>query len=331
MNEELFVQKREADWQRLTILCNLADNSPAMLKPSELQEFLRLYRRTSSDLARLRTESTNPQLLYFLNELCGRAYSQIYRTPNKPIRKALGDSITLAAQTVRKCRIYIYVSLSILILGGFFAAGVLALRPDLRSHVVPPGFEETFEHWKSGASPDRDAGQSIAATAMYATNNPRVSIISGAVAAATFGVGTAYLLYYNGAMVGALSYEMAEVGRLGYLWGSITPHGVTEIMGIVISGAGGLVMGWALINPGRKRRGEALLDAGKDAIVLLCIGVVQTLMAAPIEGFLSFNPDVPMFVKVGFAIITFAGWILFWRGYGHSDAETTAAGAPLAT
>lgn len=321
MNEEQFVQKRESDWQRLTTLCTMAENSPSQLKPHELQEFLRLYRRVSSDLAKLRTQSSNTQLIFFLNELCGKAYTQIYRTPNKPIFRALGDAIALAAQTVRRQMLFVLISFAFLVGGGLFSATMLNVRPDLRSHFVPAEMEANFDYWKSGEGVERSAGDSVMATAMYATNNPRVSIISGAVAAATFGVGTAYLLYFNGVIIGALSSDMAGVGKLGYLWGSITPHGVTEIMGIVMSGAGGLIMGWALISPGRKRRGEALLDAGKDALVFLCIGVTQTLMAAPIEGFFSFNPDVPMIYKVFVALVTLAGWLIFFKGYARNADE----------
>lgn len=329
MNEEAFVKKREPDWQRLTALCDKADASPALLSATELHEFIRTYRRVSSDLARARTESSNIQLIEFLNDLCTRAYSQLYRTPAQPLRKSLASAVLIAAQTVRRCRWLVAASFGIFLFGAIFASSILSLRPDMRSHVIPPDYEATFDHWKSGEGVDRTAGESVLMTAFYATNNPRVSIVAGAAAASTFGIGTAYLLYTNGMILGALSHEMASVNKLGFLYASVLPHGVTEISGILMAGAGGLAMGWALINPGRRRRGEALLAAGKDSAVLLGIGVVQTLLAAPVEGFFSFNPQVPSAFKVAFAAATLVAWLAFWIGYGRDrDPIPTSASEP---
>ena len=80
-------------------------------------------------------------------------------------------------------------------------------------------------------------------------------------------------------------------------------------------------MGWALINPGRKRRGEALKDAGRDAITLLCVGVVLMFIAAPIDGFFSFNPNVPSAAKVAVIVVEIIFWSFFWVGFGKSPEE----------
>ena len=161
------------------------------------------------------------------------------------------------------------------------------------------------------------------ATSFYASNNPFVAILSGSIAAATFGVGTTVQLYNNGKILGVLANDMARVNKLGFLIVSIAPHGVTELSGMVMSGASGLTLGWALINPGRRKRGEALINAGKSAIILLIVAVILMLMAAPIEGYFSFNPRVPGAVKVVFALATAVFWGLFWTGYGNkSDTKS---------
>jgi hypothetical protein len=66
----------------------------------------------------------------------------------------------------------------------------------------------------------------------------------------------------------------------------------------------------------------ASLTLGKDALVLLCVGVVLMFIAAPIEGFFSFNPRVPSFVKVIVIAIELVFWISFWIGYGRTSDET---------
>src|SRR5205085_2799767 len=61
MNEVLFVQQREPDWKRLWTLTDKADASPVNLSAQEIDEFVRLYRRVSKDLAIVRTRSNNLQ------------------------------------------------------------------------------------------------------------------------------------------------------------------------------------------------------------------------------------------------------------------------------
>ena len=80
-------------------------------------------------------------------------------------------------------------------------------------------------------------------------------------------------------------------------------------------------MGWALINPGRRKRGEALRDAGKDAVTLLGTGVLLMFIAAPIEGFFSFNPTIPSSVKVAVIVVELVFWGLFWTGFGRDQEQ----------
>lgn len=316
MNETAFVSKREPDWKRLTFLCDRADATIKNLKPEELHEFVRLYRRVSADLALVRTKSTNLQLIDFLNDLAGRAYTTLYRSPRKPFLKAIGDAIALSAQTVRRCRHFVYASTLLFFGSCVFSFLLMQNVPETQQYFVSEEMRPLFDNWKEGQFEQRDGAVSIEMTAHYATNNPMASIMTASLAASTFGIVTAYSVYSNGALIGALSYEMNTVGKLGFLWASVMPHGVPEIGGLLIAGGAGFVMGWALINPGRRKRGEALREAGKDALVLLCTAVVMMFIAAPIEGFFSFNPAVPSFVKVIVIGVELVLWGLFWTGYG---------------
>lgn len=326
MNEVAFVKKRETDWQRLTFLCDAAEVSPSKLKPDEFHEFIRIYRRVSADLATARTRSNNIQLINFLNDVVARAYGILYRSPRKSLFRALWESIELAAQTARRCKWFILTSATLFVASGFLAFFLLDFQPQTRAVFIPHGMEKNFEAWKNGDLPDRGAAESTQMTGMYMMNNPRQAVIGGSVAAATFGFGTAYVLYMNGAMVGALAHEVRSTGKMGFLFLSITPHGVTEISGLVISGGAGFVMGYALINPGRRRRGEALKAAGKDALVLLITATLMMFMAAPIEGFFSFNSHVPPIAKIMFACASAIAWGLFWVFFGKKSEPGLASG-----
>ena len=312
MNEQGFVDRREADWKRLAALCDSADSSLKKLNAAELREFIRLYRRISTDLAVARTKSTNVPLISFLNDLAGRAYGILYRSPKIPFLAILYNAIATSAQTVRRNRWFVCVSASIFFGSAFFIYGLMSWVPDVHDILIPPSMSKNFDAWKKGDFPQRSGSESAEMASMYASNNPTVAIISGSVGAGSFGVASVFFLFQNGAILGALAHEVAPFGKLGFLLSSVSPHGVPELSGLIVAGSSGLLLGYALINPGRRRRADSLKAVGKDAIVLLATSVVLMFIAAPIEGFFSFQPTVPQPVKVVVAVISACGWAMFW-------------------
>src|SRR5438445_392248 len=110
MNEVSFIQQRKPDWDRLWWLADKAESSPARLTSDELSEFVRLYRRVSDDLSLVRTQSSNLQLIAFLNDLVGRTYGTFYRPQTKKFGRAISEAIEISAQTVRKLRVFVLAS-----------------------------------------------------------------------------------------------------------------------------------------------------------------------------------------------------------------------------
>lgn len=316
MNEVVFVKQREPDWKRLNLLCDKADVTPKALDQRELREFIQLYRRASSDLALARTQSGNLQLVTFLNDLVGRAYVILYRPTRGPFVRAVKFGIEYYAAVARRQKVFIWAAAITFFLGAVFSGMVMQLRPDLRHHFVSGESDErNMEAWKKGLPP-RTGEESMAMTGFYASNNPKVSIITAAVSASTFGVLTATLLWKNGEGVGALGSELKDVGKLHLLtW--LLPHGMSEIQGILISGGSGYLVGWTLIFPGQRRRGDALRDAAKDGLILLCGAAVLMFIAAPFEGFFSFNPNIPIPVKLLVAGAVGTAWWLFYTRVGR--------------
>ena len=267
MNEQGFVDKRETDWQRLSNLCDQAETGLKRMPSRDILEMVKLYRRVSTDLSLARTKSTNVALIAYLNDLAGRAYGVLYRTPNKPFFMVIADSVALSAQTVRRNRWFVLVSAMIFFGSAFFIGGLMSVRPDLKDQIIPPGMDALFDNWRKGQFEEHGVDQSGMMAGFYASNNPRTSIITGAIGAGSFGLFSIYLLFQNGEILGALGHEMQVVGKLPFLISSIAPHGVPELSGIIVSGSCGLLLGYAIINPGRRKRADALRAVGRDAIV----------------------------------------------------------------
>jgi uncharacterized membrane protein SpoIIM required for sporulation len=324
MNEQTFLEEKMPEWQRLMVLCDRSDRSPTDLTPEELRELVRLYRRISTDLSLVRTISTNASLTQYLNNLAARAYAVLYRAPAQSFGNSIVGAVRQAAVTVRRRRVFVLITTG-LFLGSAMTMFLLsANRPDIQAFFESsPQMKATFEQWKSGQFSERSGSEGAMMAAFYASHNPTVSIVTGSVGAATFGLLSLYFIVQNGGILGVLAAELLPVGRVGFLLCSISPHGVPEISGIIMAGAAGLLLGSALIAPGRRTRGDSLKAVGPDAVVLLATSVMLTFIAAPIEGFFSFNPRVPLAVKASVAILSLAAWILFWTQFGR-DSDSSS-------
>lgn len=315
MNEEQFVNQRRDNWQKLSEYCIKGDVSIRALSSRDFHDFIRLYRKCCTDLSDARTQGANSVLVDYLNGLVGRAYSILYRAPAPGIFISIKSGIVFAAQAVRRQQYFIYFSIILFFLMSFIVSILMSAYPQTKGVFIPEGMQGNTQAWVQGL-PNRSISESAMATGMYASNNPLVALISIALGAGTFGIGTFYELWQNASNIGALAQQMAVHGKLGFLLASLAPHGISEIGGFMIASGAGFALGYALINPGRYRRGVALAKVGKDAIAMACTSVVMTWIAAPIEGWFSFNSNIPSFAKVLFALIALTAWLSFFIGYG---------------
>jgi uncharacterized membrane protein SpoIIM required for sporulation len=321
MNEEALVNRRLAEWRRLEELCSKSELRVQWLKQEELFEFIRLYRKASSDLATIRTRSANEPLALYLNNVVARAHGILYKRPSQKILDAFSALVLNVAQTFRRNRVFFWASFGIFFGASLFAFALCRLDSSYVAH-FSGGSGAVFDQWKKGVHEERGVNDSVMMSFFYAGNNPKVSILTGAIGAGSMGIYSLILLFTNGALLGALASEMHSVGKLGFLLSSIAPHGVPELSGIIFSGAAGLRFGWAIFCPGVYSRGESLRRCGSDGLILIVTGVLLCFIAAPIEGFFSFNPKIPQFLKVVFAVISLAMWVGFWSFYGKEKDQS---------
>jgi len=327
MNEEQFVLVRQTGWNRMNALSAKADISVKNLSGKEFREYIQIYKKCSEDLAIARTQGANDQLIEFLNDLVSKAYSTIYGVPRQSVLMGILEGLKYVAQAARRQKVFIFTAFFTLVLLSISIGFLMDIDPETRAVFLPPSQQANVQGWLNGI-PERSASESALMTGVYAANNPFAAIMIGSIGVASFGLGTLYELYQNASGMGALGHEMAHAGKLGYLLGSILPHGVNEIGGFMLASGAGLAMGFALIHPGRLRRGEALARVGKDAIALVGASVVMTWIAAPIEGWFSFNPIVPMPIKLLFALVEAIAWYFFFTGFGREPTDPKATNTP---
>ncbi len=155
-------------------------------------------------------------------------------------------------------------------------------------------------------------------SASISSNNIRVTL--GAVAGGiTAGLLTGGILIFNGVLIGVVAGVGVAAGNGSALVELILPHGVLELSCIVVTAAAGLRFGWAMIEPHRKGRVEAVVAEARDAVQIVLGTMPWLVLAGLIEGFITPAGLVtPAVVVVGFGVGA-AYWVLvLWRGRAAS-------------
>jgi len=130
----------------------------------------------------------------------------------------------------------------------------------------------------------------------------------------TAGIGTLYMMFFNGMMIGVIGTACATYGMSVALWSFVSPHGVLELPAIFIAGGAGLRLARALLFPGVLSRRDSLAVGGTEAVRLL-VGVIPMLIVAgTIEAF--FSPSsAPVSLKFAVAASLFTLLIMYlWSG-----------------
>jgi len=320
-----YLSEREEAWRRFeSLLAKAEKHRIKSLSDEELQEFGVLYRRVTVHLAQLRTRTEEKRLIAYLNGLVARGHAQIYVTrPNYSFRRIgrlfLRDfprvfSETWPFQVVAVCLLLLSLSLSFVATRAHPENGYAFLSVcDVRAPGSNPEDLRDLLHQGRESS----SGYRTFFSSFLFSNNTRIGILAFA-SGVFFCIPTLILITYNGLMLGAMSavYHNADLATAWWAW--ILPHGVTELLAISIVSAGGLLLGFSLIDPKGLPRIQALARRGKQAAVLVVGAIPMFLVAALLEGFLR-QSELSAAPRLAFAAFTFVFWIAFF-GIGSRRA-----------
>ncbi len=300
-----FINERKSAWQRLEELLKLLDGMTLRrLHREEVRELGRIYRRTASDLAIARAESRDPRLINYLNSLVIRAHGRIYRADAQGygrIRAFFTRDFPVPLAFRRTWR-YTATSFGVFMLFSLIAFFGTRYDPDFSEFAgIPSSFREVVINQRTHWWEDLNKANQVGSSQIF-TNNIRVTFYAFALGV-LLGVGTLYVLAFNGAMVGAILALTYRAGFGNDLATFMVGHGVIELSCIFISGGAGLLIGTALLMPGDLSRGDALKSRGMEAVRLI-IGCVPLLVVAGIiEGFISPQPISPI-IKISIGVLT---------------------------
>ena len=313
MKPDEMITQRKADWQQLTLLLDRSERDLSGLSSTELEQLSRLYRAASADLALVQRDFPRHDVARYLNQLVARGHALIYRS--EPLTgQEFWRFITEGYPRLwRECAPFILGAFLLFVLPALLAGGLGLYDPQSAAWLMPEGMQSALEDLEQRQLwTDIQVNERPAASSFIMRNNIQVSFLafSGGM---TAGLLTGYVMLTNGLMLGGLLGVAYHYGVGNGLANFVIGHGVIELSVIFFSGGAGLMMGWAVLRPGLRRRGEALAEAARKAVRLLSLCVPLLVIAGLIEGFLS-PSSLPWTVKWGAGLISgvlLYGYLIF--------------------
>ena len=278
-----------------------ASPSPATTVPDRAR-VAALYRAACEHLAVAESRAYPVWMISRLESLTARAHRLVYRQSELGLG-ALGRLFLVDfPAAVRAHRLHVLVAALVFVLP-MVAIGIASY--------VDPGFILTLHDTSAvdayddmyAGDADGPLGRRSAATdwAMFGTyilNNVGIAFQCFA-GGLFFGIGSLYFLAVNGAMAGSVAGYLTWRGHGENFYSFVITHGAFELTGIVLAGAAGLVLGQALLAPGRHLRLAALQLAARRAVVIVYGMTAMFVVAAALEAFWSSARWVPASLKYG--------------------------------
>lgn len=289
VNAGRFRAAHEGDWQRLeTLVATMEKRSIRTLSDDDLLALPLLYRTTLSSLSVARETSLDRALVAYLEQLCARAYFQIYGVPGSAWRE-LGGFFARGWPAAVAALWRETVVMALLTAAGAVAAYLLVRAdPSWYFGIIPESLAGGRDPTASAATlrdtlyANRQDGLAVFAAFLFG-HNAQIAIFAFALGFA-FVVPTVLLILYNGLMLGAMFAVFVPRGLGPNFAAWLAIHGTTELFAIVLAGAAGMRIGTAIAFPGVSSRMDSAVRAGRTAAVAMAGTVVMLAVAGVLEG-----------------------------------------------
>ena len=313
-----FRRAREAQWHALHRLTEKALSS-GLTSPSEdeLQQLPTLYRAALSSLAVARSTALDRGLIDYLEGLAGRAYLAVYGA-RKPTRGALrGFFFEQFPREVRAIGREVGVSALLFFAGAAVAYVLTQMDPEWYFAFVQPAMASgrdpsaTTEALREALYDGPEQKGLLAFSALLFTHNYGIGMMA-------FGLGflaaipTTLLMFLNGMILGAFTALYQQRGLLVPLMGWLLPHGVPEILAVILCGGAGLALGRAVLWPGERSVAASLMHRGRSTALVVGGCVVLFAVAGIIEGVFrqTVTDDTARFAVAGFNAVWIGLWVM---------------------
>ncbi len=309
MDIDRFIARNRPAWDRLDTLSGRAGRNLHRLTPAEVDEMVALYQRVSSHLSHARAAYDDHALVGRLNRTVSRANGMIYARRTRTAGAVRDFFAWRFPAAVYQSGRFVAASAALLLVpaiafGVWIGTSDTAVDATGSKAARSAYLNEDFESYYSSKPATQFATE-------VTVNNIQVAVVAFA-GGVVLCLPTVAMMAFNGANVGVAGGLFADAGQLPKFFGLILPHGLLELTAVVIAGAAGLRLGWAVIAPGDRPRGQALGEEARRAGTIALGIALAFVVAGTIEGFVT-GRGVPTALRVGIGVaveVLFVSWIV---------------------
>lgn len=304
MDVDAFVLAHRDTWDRLEYLTKRRRR----LTGAEADELVDLYQRVSTHLSMVRSSSTDSALIGRLSTLVARARSAVTGA-HAPMSREFVRFWTVSFPVVAYRAWRWWLATAVL----FFAVSVLigawvAGNPEVQATIgTPAEIQQIVDHDFESYYSDHPAG-SFALQVW--TNNAWLAVLCLA-SAVLLGLPIPYVLFLNAANLGVMAGLMAGAGKTSLMLGLLIPHGLLELSAVFLAAAVGMRLGWSVIAPGDRPRGQVLAEQGRAVVAVAGGLVVMLFVSGLLEAFVT-PSSLPTAARIGIGVLAetlFLGYI----------------------
>ena len=318
MDVDAFVLTHRPVWNRLESLVK----DRRRLTGAEVDELADLYQRVSTHLSVLRSSSSDPALIGRLSSLVARSRAAVTGA-HAPLASEFVRFATVSFPVVayRAWRWWLGTAVAFLAVAAVIACWV-AGSPDVQAVIgTPAELDRLVDHDFEAYYSEHPAG-SFALQVWV--NNAWVAarVIASAV---LLGLPIPLMLLSNAVNLGVGLGLMFHAGRGAFMLGLLVPHGLVELTAVFLAGAVGMRLGWMVIAPGDRPRGQVLAEQGR-AVVAVAVGLVVVLGAAGLIEALVTPSGLPTWLRISIGIAAEAGFLAYVVHFGRRAVAADETG-----
>jgi uncharacterized membrane protein SpoIIM required for sporulation len=328
---DAFVAAHNAEWRRLEQLVNRGTRK---LSGAEVDELVELYQRAATHLSVVRSSSPEPALVGRLSSLVARARAAVTGA-HAPMWRDAARFLTVSfPATAYRMR---WWWLGAAVIGNLVALAIaiwIVRDPQVQTSLVSPAeVKQLVDHDFANYYTEHAAG---AFAFQVWVNNVWVSA-QALIFGILLGIPTLFVLFENQLNLGVDAGLMFAHGKGAIFFGLILPHGLLELTAVYLASAAGLRLGWTIIDPGPRRRGNALAEEGRAAMSI-AIGLIGVLaVSGAIEGFVTGHVHTT-WLRVAIGVIAETAFLTYVIVFGRravregdiGDIEVVPDAAPVA-
>lgn len=319
LKSQRFRTEREGDWKRLEGLLELLEAGKRdQLSDDDVIALPLLYTATLSSLSMARSISLDRNLVDYLESLSTRGYFFVYGARTTLGERIAGFFLRDWPAAVRALWRESLISAGLGVLGALVAFQVTLRNPAYFYVFVDRALAggrgpraSTAELTRTIFEHQGDKALGFFSSFLF-THNAQIALLAFALGFACC-LPTAFLMFYNGLMAGAFLAIFYSHGLGAPFGGWMLIHGVTELFAIILAGAAGFRIGWALAFPGNKSRLAAASDAGRLAATVMAGVVLMLAVAGLLEGYGRQLVTVTA-LRYGIALATAVVWAGYFYG-----------------